>query len=140
MSKNWTLINNKTIIKLDLTSFLVMRKFLKMLSARNIKKRLSWFQKLSGYEKRVNESNYMSFLSWISHYWKKCNRIWINLNVLLKKKLETEPVCNEKYLKTEMKFDKGKLNTNFQANEISREWSRCICLASNNNWFWLYRW
>ena len=38
-----------------------MRKFLKMLSARNIKKRLSWFQKLSGYEKRVNESNYMSF-------------------------------------------------------------------------------
>ena len=82
----------------------------------------------------------MSFLSWISHYWKKCNRVCDKFKRITKKKLETEPVCNEKYLKTEMKFDNGKLNTNFQANEISREWSQCICLASNNNWFWLYRW
>lgn len=52
---------------------------------------------------------------------KKCNRIYDKFKRIIKKELETEPVCNEKYLKTEMKFDKGKLNTNFQANEISRE-------------------
>ena len=46
-----------------------------------------------------------------------------------KKKINSEPVCNEKYLKPEIKSYNGKMNTNFHNNKIPKEGSKFICLA-----------
>ena len=36
---------------------------------------------------------------------------------------------NEKYLKTKIKFYKGKINTNFHHDKIPKKGSQCICLS-----------
>ena len=46
-----------------------------------------------------------------------------------KKKINSEPVCNEKYLKPEIKSYNRKMNTNFHNNKIPKEGSKFICLA-----------
>ena len=43
--------------------------------------------------------------------------------------LSKKPVYNEKYLKTEIKFDNVKININFYNNQIPKEGSHCIFLS-----------
>ena len=47
----------------------------------------------------------------------------------IKKEFDSEPVYNEKYLKTKIKSYKGKINTSFHNNKIPKESSHCICLS-----------
>ena len=53
----------------------------------------------------------------------KYNEIWKNVSNIIKKELESKPVYNKKYLKTN-----GKISTNIHNNKIPKEGSQCICL------------
>ena len=75
---------------------------------------------MSTYRKDFVETKYMSFL--------------IKDDELLKKKKKigkrfSDPVYNEKYLKAEIKFYNGKINTNFHNNKIPKKGLQCICLS-----------
>ena len=59
----------------------------------------------------------------------KYNETWENVKNIFKKEIDSEPVCNEKHLKAEIKSYNGKINTNFHNNEIPREGSQFICLS-----------
>ena len=44
-------------------------------------------------------------------------------------KKDSEPVCNEKYLKTKIKSYKGNINGNVHGDKIPKQGSQCICLS-----------
>ena len=52
---------------------------------------------------------------------KKNNDIWEKLRNSIKKEFDSEPVYNEKYLKTKTESQKGKINTNFHNNKLREE-------------------
>ena len=47
----------------------------------------------------------------------------------MKKEFDSEPVYNEKYLKTKLRSYNGKINVNFYNNKITKEESQCISLS-----------
>ena len=47
----------------------------------------------------------------------------------IKKEFESEPVYNEKYLKTEIEPYHGKINTSFHNDKIEKQGSQYICLS-----------
>ena len=47
----------------------------------------------------------------------------------IKKRFDSEPVFNEKYLKTEIKSYEGKINISFDDDKMLKENSHCICLS-----------
>ena len=47
----------------------------------------------------------------------------------IKRKFDSEPVYNEKYLKAKIKSCKEKINTNFHDNKIPKNSSQFICLS-----------
>ena len=57
----------------------------------------------------------------------KCNEIWKGVSNITEKEFDSNPVYNKKYIKTKVKSYKGKINTNFHNNEISKEGSEFIC-------------
>ena len=59
----------------------------------------------------------------------KYNEIWEKFRSNIKKDFDNEPLCNKKYLKTILKFYKGKINTSFSNNKIAKESCQCICLS-----------
>ena len=52
---------------------------------------------------------------------KKNNEIWEKLRNSIKKEFDSEPVYNEKYLKTKTESQKGKINTNFHNKKLPEE-------------------
>ena len=71
----------------------------------------------------------MTFLIKNNGLLEKYNEMWDKVSNTIKKGLDSEPVYNEKYLKTEIPFYEGKINTNFQSDEVPKESSQCICLS-----------
>ena len=57
---------------------------------------------------------------------KRYNKIWDKFGNNIKKLFHSEPVYNEKYLKTKIKSYECKINTNFHDNGITKEGSHCI--------------
>ena len=57
---------------------------------------------------------------------KSSNSIEILIVVIVS---DSGPVYNEKYIQTNIKPYKGKINTNFHDNGLSKEDSHCICLS-----------
>ena len=53
----------------------------------------------------------MTFLIKKNKLVKKYNKIWDNVSNNVKERFDIEPVCNEIYLKTAIKFYEGKNNT-----------------------------
>ena len=51
------------------------------------------------------------------------------LEKCIKKEFDSEPVSDEKYLRTKIKSYNGKINTNFRNNTIKKEGSQCVCLS-----------
>ena len=47
----------------------------------------------------------------------------------MKKRSDSEPVYNGKYLKTEIKFYEGLINTNFHGGKVPQEGYQWICLS-----------
>ena len=59
----------------------------------------------------------------------KYNEIQEKVKNSIKKEFNSEPVYNEKYLKTKKKSFDGKIHTNFHNNKILKESSHCIYLS-----------
>ena len=74
-------------------------------------------------------TKYMSFLRKDDELLERHNEICKKVKNSLKKDFHSEPVYNEKYLKTKIKSYDGKINTSFQNNKIPKEDSQCICLS-----------
>ena len=76
-------------------------------------------------EKTLMKIN-MTFLIIGNELLEKCNEIWEKVKNILKKEFDSEPVYNEKYIKTEIKSYNGKNTTYFHNNKLSKESSECI--------------
>ena len=59
----------------------------------------------------------------------KYNEIWDKVSKSIKKGFNSEPVYNDKYLKTKKKSYKAKINTNFHDDKVPKEGSQYICLS-----------
>ena len=59
----------------------------------------------------------------------KYNEIWDKVSDTMKKGFDSEPVYNEKYLKTKIKLYEEKINTNFHGDKEPKEGSQCIYLS-----------
>ena len=59
----------------------------------------------------------------------KYNEICEKVRNSIRKEFDSEPVYNEKYLKTRIKSYNGKFNTNFYNNKIPKESYQCIYLS-----------
>ena len=60
---------------------------------------------------------------------KKYLKIWNKIKSLIKKELNSEPVYNDKYIKTKIKIYNDKVYTNFQHNKIPEDNKYCACLS-----------
>ena len=52
---------------------------------------------------------------------KRYSEIWNKIKSLIKKEFNSEPVYNEKYIKTKIKMYNNRVYTNFQHNKISKD-------------------
>ena len=59
----------------------------------------------------------------------KYSEIWNKIKSLIKKEFNSEPVYNDKYIKTEVKIYNNKVYTNFQHNKIPKDNEYCACLS-----------
>ena len=59
----------------------------------------------------------------------KHNEIWKNVSNIIQKEFESNPIYNEKYIKTKIKFYNGKPNTTFHNNKIPKQRSKYISLS-----------
>ena len=85
---------------------------------------------MSAFRKDIDETQYISsFLIKDDELLEKYNEIWEKVKNSLKKEFDSEPVYNEKYLKTKIKSYNEKINTNFHDNKIPKESSQFICLS-----------
>ena len=57
------------------------------------------------------------------------NTIWDKISNLLEKGFDSEPVYDNKYIRTKIKLCNGTINTNFQGNRIPEEGVQCVCFA-----------
>ena len=57
----------------------------------------------------------------------KYDKIWDKFSNSVKKGFDSEPVYNEKYLKTKIISYEGKINVNFHDDGILKKSSQCIC-------------
>ena len=62
---------------------------------------------------------------------KKYNKIWEKISNLLDIKFDSQPVYGDgdKYIKTEIKMDGHRVNTNFQGKKVPKENASCKCLS-----------
>ena len=84
---------------------------------------------MSAYRRDFDKTKCMSFLIKDEKLLEKYNEIWKKVSNIIKKKFHSNPVYNEKYIKTKIKSYNGKINTNFHNNKIPKEGSQCICLS-----------
>ena len=72
---------------------------------------------MSGYEREFDETKFMSFLMKDGEFLEKKNKeILEKVSSNIKKEFVSEPVYNEKYIKTKIKFYNGKINKNLHYN------------------------
>ena len=83
----------------------------------------------SAYGKDFDETKYMSFLIKDNEMLEKYLEIWDKISKVIKKGFDSEPVYNEKYLKTKIISYEGKINTIFHNDRMSEKSSHCICLS-----------
>ena len=76
---------------------------------------------MSAYRRDFDKTKYNSFLINDDELLKKFNEIWEKVKNSIKKEFGSEPVYNEKYLKTKIKSYNGKINTNFYNNKIPKK-------------------
>ena len=85
---------------------------------------------MNAYAKYFDEINkYMNLLVYDKKILEKYNKIWNKIKSLLKKELNSEPVYNDKYIKTKIKIYDNRVYTNFQNNKIPKDNEYCLCLS-----------
>ena len=71
----------------------------------------------------------MSFSTKTEELLEKYNEIWNKVSNTIKERLDSEPVQNEKYLKTKIKsYEKKKSTRIFMAMKYQKEVPQCICI------------
>ena len=85
--------------------------------------------KMSAYRRDFDKTKCMSFLIKDEKLLEKYNEVWKKVSNIFKKEFDSNPVYNEKYIKTKIKSYNGKINTNFHNNKIPNEGSQCIFLS-----------
>ena len=55
--------------------------------------------------------------------------MWNKIKSLIKKEFNSEPVYNDKYIKTKIKIYNNRVYTNFQHNEIPKDNEYFACLS-----------
>ena len=83
---------------------------------------------MTAYRRDFDETKYISFLIKDNELLEKYNEIWEKVKNSIKKKFDSEPVYNDKYLKAKIRSYNGKINTNFHNNKIPKESSKYVCL------------
>ena len=71
-------------------------------------------------EETLINAKYMYFLIKGDELLEKYNEIWEKAKSSIKKEFDSKSMCNEKYLKAEIKSYNGKINTNFHNNKIPK--------------------
>ena len=74
-------------------------------------------------------SKYMNLLANDEKILKKYSDIWNEIKSLIKKEFNSEPVYNDKYIKTKIKIYNDKVYTNFQHNKMPKDNEYCACLS-----------
>ena len=69
----------------------------------------------------------------------KYNEIWKKVSKITKKEFDSNPVYDEKYIKTKLKSYNGKIDTNCHDNKILKQGSQCLCLGSQKLHFPNYK-
>ena len=59
---------------------------------------------------------------------KKYNEVWNKVKIYLQK-FNSNPVYNDKYIKTKIKIDNSKMYANLQYNKIPKDNEYCTCLS-----------
>ena len=86
---------------------------------------------MSGYIRYFdNGRKNMSFLIEDDSVYLKYTRIWNKIKGLLNVKFHSQPIHDDKYIKTKVKTFNETINTLFSDNKVSKERSHYICIAA----------
>ena len=84
---------------------------------------------MNGYVKYFDNNNkYINLIIYDKELLQKYNEVWDKISNLLKKGFYSEPVYNDKYIKTKIKIYNNKINTHFQGNEVPKDNEYCTYL------------
>ena len=84
---------------------------------------------MSACRRDFDETKCTSFLIKDDKLLEKYNEIWEKVKNSIKKKFDSKPVYNEKYLEAKIKSYNGKINTDFLNDKIPKEDSQFILLS-----------
>ena len=85
---------------------------------------------MNAYAKYFDKNNkYINLLVNDKEILKKYSEIWNKIKSLIKKEFNSEPVYNDKYIKTKIKIYNNKVYTNFQHNKIPKDNEYFACLS-----------
>ena len=77
---------------------------------------------MNAYVKHFDKNNkYINLLVNDKEILKKYSEIWNKMKSLIKKEFNSEPVYNDKYIKTKIKIYSNSVYTNFQHNKIPKD-------------------
>ena len=86
---------------------------------------------MTGYKKYFdNGGQNMSFKIEDESVYSKYNEIWNTIKKLLNIRFHSQPIYDDKYIKTKVKSFNGVLNTLFSDNKILKERNHYICIAA----------
>ena len=102
------------------------RYFIGYKDAENVRPLCILLTKMSAYRKGFNKTKYISFFIKDDELLEKYNEIWEKVKIIIKKEFDSEPIYNEKYLKTRIKSYNEKINTNLDNNKIPKESSHFL--------------
>ena len=81
---------------------------------------------MSACRRDLHETKFMSSLIKDDDLLEKFNEIWEKVKNSIKKEIDNEPLCHEKYLKTKIRSYNGKTNTSFHNNKMPNKGSQFI--------------
>lgn len=85
--------------------------------------------KTSGYAKSFDETKHMFFFILDKKLLKTNNKTWDKISNIKQKRFDKKPVCDEKYLKTEIKSYFDKINRNVHNKGMPKEGCHFVCLS-----------
>ena len=98
-------------------------------NARKIRPLCMYLPKMSACRRDFDETKCTSFLIKDDKLLEKYNEVWEKVKNSIKKKFDSKPVYNEKYLEAKIKSYNGKINTDFLNDKIPKEDSQFILLS-----------
>ena len=86
---------------------------------------------MTGYVRKFNENSTMSFILEDKQLLKNYNKIWENVEKLMKIDFESKPVYvdDDRYIKTKIKAYEKSIITNFHNKKTPKEKASCKCLS-----------